>query len=169
MLFPPSRWLPWAPAEAGPAEGQKTPAPPGVGESAPALLDDRAQALVEPGIFPVKTIGDAAMLVSPEPAPLVESVLDLVAAAEGAGEGFPQLHAGAAFGPALNRSGDWYGRPVNLASRVSDVAEPGTVVVTGEVCEAAGEICSWVSVGKRELKGVQGEVEICRAERQAGP
>ena len=118
-----------------------------------------------PPVRLVKTIGDAAMLVSPEPVPLVESVLDLVAAAGTAGDDFPQLRAGVAFGPALSRSGDWYGRPVNVASRLSDIAEPGTALVTEELCEAAGDVCSWVSVGTRELKGVEGEVELFRADR----
>jgi adenylate cyclase len=129
-------------------------------------LGELASECVTPPVRLVKTIGDAAMLASPEPVPLVESVLDLVAAAERAGEDFPELHAGAAFGPALPRSGDWYGRPVNIASRITDLAEPGTMVVTREVCEAAGEICSWVSVGRRSLKGVEGEIEVFRAERE---
>ena len=129
-------------------------------------LGEMAGDCASPPVRLVKTIGDAAMLVSPEPVPLVNSVLDLVAAADRAGDDFPRLHAGAAFGPALARSGDWYGRPVNIASRITDVAEPGTVVVTREVCEAVGEICEWVSVGSRPLKGVEDEVEIFRADRQ---
>jgi adenylate cyclase len=128
-------------------------------------LGEMASDCASPPVRLIKTIGDAAMLASPEPAPLVEAVLDLVAAAEGAGGEFPQLRAGAAFGPALNRSGDWYGRPVNVASRITDVAEPGTVVVTHEVCEAAGDLCSWIPVGTRALKGVEGEVEVFRADR----
>jgi adenylate cyclase len=130
-------------------------------------LGEMAGDCARPPVRLVKTIGDAAMLVSPEPVPLVESVLDLVAAADQAGDDFPRLHAGATFGPALARSGDWYGRPVNIASRIADVAEPGTVVVTREVCKAAGEICSWVSVGSRRLKGVEEEVEIFRADRKS--
>ena len=39
-------------------------------------------------------------------------------------------------------------------------------MVTQEVCEAVGDVCSWVSVGKRELKGVEGEVEVFRADRR---
>jgi len=147
----------------------------GLGERLPAeavggiagRLGELASDCATPPVRLVKTIGDAAMLASPEPVPLVESVLDLVAAAERAGEEFPQLHGGAAFGPALSRSGDWYGRPVNVASRIADIAEPGTVAVTQEVCEAAGDICTWVSVGTRELKGVEGAIEVFRADRRA--
>ena len=39
------------------------------------------------------------------------------------------LRAGIAYGPALTQSGDYYGRPVNLASRITGVAKPGSVLV----------------------------------------
>jgi len=74
----------------------------------------------------VKTIGDAAMLVSLDPDALVTVALRLIEAADEAPD-LPRLRAGAAFGPALARSGDWYGRPVNLASRITGVADPGMV------------------------------------------
>ncbi len=73
----------------------------------------------------VKTIGDAAMLASTEPHALLDSALALVAAAEAEGDEFPQLRAGAALGSALPRAGDWYGRPVNIASRITSIARPG--------------------------------------------
>ena len=70
-------------------------------------------------------IGDAAMLVGPEPGPVVEAALGLVEAAEAEGEDFPLLRAGVASGQALPRGGDWYGRPVNLASRITGDRPPG--------------------------------------------
>ena len=72
----------------------------------------------------VKTIGDAAMLASTEPEPLLEVALELIDAADAEGEDFPQLRAGAALGMAVPRAGDWFGRPVNLASRITVVARP---------------------------------------------
>jgi adenylate cyclase len=111
-------------------------------------------------------IGDAAMIVAPDPEALLGSALELVAQADEI-EAFPRLRAGAAYGPALGRSGDWYGRPINVASRVTDIAEPGTVVGTQELCEAAGESCPWTSVGRHTLKGIEGDVELFRAERNA--
>ena len=57
----------------------------------------------------VKMIGDAAMLVSSDTDALLEAALTLVAAADAEGEGFPQLRAGLAHGPAVPRAGDWYG------------------------------------------------------------
>jgi adenylate cyclase len=116
----------------------------------------------------VKTIGDAAMLVSDDNEALVEAALELVARADAAREGFPQLRAGVACGPALSRSGDWYGRPVNVASRVTSVARPGSVLVTEGVRESASDAFQFSRAGKRKLKGVKDEVALYRARRLDG-
>ena len=91
----------------------------------------------------VKTIGDAAMLTSLETEPLLDAALRLLDAADAEGEDFPQLRAGAAFGPALSRAGDWFGRPVNLASRITQVARPGSLLAESAVHESALESYSW--------------------------
>ena len=110
----------------------------------------------------VKTIGDAVMLVSFDPVPLLEAVLDLVDAA--AASDLPRLRIGVASGCAVSRAGDWFGRPVNVASRVTAAARPGTVLVAesarDEVANAAG--FDWSSAGARRLKGVKGEVKLFR-------
>jgi adenylate cyclase len=113
----------------------------------------------------VKTIGDAAMLTAPEPGELLDVVLDLVAAADGEGEDFPQLRAGVACGEALSRAGDWYGRPVNLASRITAIARPGAVLATREVRDAEREHYRWSAARARSIKGVEGQVRLYRARR----
>jgi len=92
-----------------------------------------------PPVRLVKTIGDAAMLVSPDPEPLLATALDLVEAADAEGQQFPRLRAGLATGPALHRAGDWYGSPVNLASRITDIARPGSVVIDAATRAASDE------------------------------
>ena len=110
----------------------------------------------------VKTIGDAAMFVSPDPGALVEVALELVQAVEDAG--LPSLRAGIALGPALQRAGDYYGNSVNLASRVTGAARPGSVLCTQEVRDAAGDRdLHWSSAGRHRLKGVSGPVQLFRA------
>ena len=104
----------------------------------------------------VKTIGDAAMLVAPEPGPVVAAVLDLVEASRGSEER-PLLRGGVACGEALPRAGDWYGRPVNLASRLTEFARRGSVVASKEVHDAAPYGHLWSYAGRRRLKGVSGE------------
>jgi adenylate cyclase len=115
----------------------------------------------------VKTIGDAAMLVSPEPAALVEAALALVDAAEAEGENFPQLHAGVALGPVVSRGGDWYGHTVNLASRIAAIAWPGSVLCDDAVHDAAPDSFRWSFAGERRLKGVKKPVRLWRARRLA--
>ncbi len=118
---------------------------------------------VEPPVRFVKTIGDAVMLVCPDAPPLLDLALELVAAADALGEDFPQLRAGMAAGEALSRAGDWFGRPVNLASRVTAIARPGSVLATGTVQARAPEAYHWSKAGIRPLKGIPGTVPLWRA------
>jgi adenylate cyclase len=113
----------------------------------------------------VKTIGDEVMFVGPDPAALLNVVLDLVAAA--AADDLPRLRAGVASGWAVSRAGDWYGSPVNVASRVTGAARPGTVLAAESARDMIGgaEGFTWTAAGARHLKGVSDEVKLFRARR----
>jgi adenylate cyclase len=128
-----------------------------------ALATDRAQ----PPVRLVKMIGDAAMLVSPEPRPLLEALLDLLERVESEGEEFPPLRAGVACGEGLSRGGDWFGSPVNLASRITDKTRPGAVVVTSDFKDQVGEDgYNWTRLpGKRKFKGISEEQVLFRVRR----
>ena len=128
-------------------------------------LADLARAVVKPPVHFVKTIGDAVMLVCSDPLKLLATILDLVDAA--ATDDFPRLRAGLAFGPAVNRAGDWYGSPVNLASRVTGAAPAGTVRVTEAARQAIGSPAGieWTVAQARRLKGIRGEVLLHGARR----
>src|SRR5208283_1861906 len=95
--------------------------------------------VAEPPVRLVKTIGDAAMFASVEPQPLLDAALRLLDAADAEGQDFPQMRAGGALGPALPRAGDWFGRPVNLASRITQVARPGSLLIERGLREAVSE------------------------------
>jgi adenylate cyclase len=115
----------------------------------------------------VKMIGDAAMFASRESQPLLDAVLGLV---ESAGrEEIPPLRAGAARGQALGRGGDWYGRPVNLAARITGFARPDSVVVAQSVkdsiAQSNGRPFHFSFAGKRSFKGIDGEVPVHRVRR----
>jgi adenylate cyclase len=114
---------------------------------------------VEPPVRLVKTIGDAAMLVAPEPGPVVEAVVGLV---ERSHDESPLLRGGIASGEGLPRAGDWYGRPVNLASRLTGFARRGSVVTSKEVRDAVGDGYDWSAAGSRRFKGVKGSVDVYR-------
>jgi adenylate cyclase len=142
-------------------------APDELGRVADRLEQLTAERL-EPPVRLVKTLGDAVMLVSTEPRPLLETTLDLVTAADAEGEDFPQLRAGLALGPALSRAGDWYGAPVNLASRVTGRARPGSVLATSELRESTGDDgLSWSFAGEKRLKGIREPVPLFRARRES--
>jgi adenylate cyclase len=132
-------------------------------------LGELGRDVVIPPVRFVKTIGDAVMLVSPEPVALLEAMLELAGAAE-ADRTFPRLRVGMAFGEAVSRAGDWYGNPVNLASRVTGAARPGTVLVSESAREAIGDAdgFTWSDAGKRRLKNITGETRLFRA-RKATP
>ena len=106
----------------------------------------------------VKSIGDAVMLVCSDPVPLLVAVLNLVDAA--AANALPRLRVGVATGCAVTRAGDWFGSPVNVASRVTAAAQPGVVLVAESTRDAIGEKgdYEWSSLGARHLKGVRGDV-----------
>lgn len=126
-------------------------------------LEEMASAVAEPPVRLVKTIGDAVMLVSTEPEPMVAAALSLIHAAEQEGQQFPWLRAGIASGPTLPQSGDYYGRPVNLASRITSVARPGSVVLDEETKDVAGDGFDYSYVGERRLKGLDYRVKLFRA------
>jgi adenylate cyclase len=111
----------------------------------------------------VKTIGDAAMMSCREPGPLVRTALSLLEAVEEAD--LPSVRAGVAYGPALARAGDLYGQAVNLASRVTGIARPGSVLCTSEIKEATAEEFDWSHAGKHRLKGIGNSVPLYRARR----
>lgn len=120
-----------------------------------------ASSVVKPPVRVVKQIGDAVMFVSPEPAAAVETCLALIDGAERE-ESFPPLRAGVAFGPAVNRWGDWFGSTVNVASRLTGRARPGAVLVTEPVRAAAEDRFEWSAAGEKKLKGLQKPIKTYR-------
>jgi adenylate cyclase len=131
-------------------------------------MEDLASDVLFPPVRLVKTIGDAVMYVSEDPVALLGASVDLSRAADEQGEDFPQLRVGAASGQAITRGGDWFGRPVNLASRITSIARPGSVVVSEPVKDAAPEDRFQFSfIGARKLKGVPGSTALFRARKLA--
>jgi adenylate cyclase len=128
-----------------------------------ARLEALASEVAEPPVRLVKTIGDAAMLAAHEPEPLLAAMLRLIEAADAEGQDFPQLRGGAAVGLALPRAGDWFGRPVNLASRITSVARPGSVLADRELHDRTHDAYNWSFAGERRLKGISGRVALYRA------
>jgi len=146
--------------------------PMDLGEMAGALVHHAEAALPPYGARIVKTIGDAVMFTAPEPAAGAAAALDLVEAAS-RDERLPPLRIGLAYGPVLRRYGDYFGRTVNLASRLCAAASPGAVLLH---CPAPVDDSAWrergVGVGKPaklKVKGIEGPVEALPVQRVGAP
>jgi adenylate cyclase len=139
------------------------------GDRAAAALADTLAVLVDrlargQGGRPVKWLGDGVMLHFREPAGAVESALTMVRRVPQAG--LPQAHVGVAAGPVVVQGGDYFGRTVNLASRVAARAQAGQVLVTGAVAEApAPDGVVFSDLGALRLKGFSAPVRVLEARR----
>jgi adenylate cyclase len=137
------------------------------GDQAAAELATTLAVLVErlarvQGGTPVKWLGDGVMLHFREPAGAVVSALDMVRRVPEAG--LPQAHVGVAAGPVVVQGGDYFGRTVNLASRLAARAQAGQVLVTGAVAEApAPDGVVFSDLGALRLKGFSAPVRVLEA------
>ena len=113
---------------------------------------------------PTKWLGDGVMLYYPEPGSGVMAALEINEALAWAG--LPPAHVGLHAGAVLFQEGDYYGRTVNLASRIADHAGPGAVEVSQAVVDAAGSIpASFTEIGPVQLKGLT-PVQLFTARRR---
>jgi adenylate cyclase len=76
----------------------------------------------------VKMIGDEVMFTVDSPVAAAEIGLSLAEGTRGADE-LSDVRVGMAYGPLLEREGDLYGPVVNLASRITSIAFPGSIVI----------------------------------------
>ena len=139
------------------------------GDQAAAELAGTLAVLVERssrahGGTPVKWLGDGVMLYFRRPAEAVEAALGMVGEVPEAG--LPPAHVGVAAGPVVVQGGDYFGRTVNLASRVAARADAGQVLVTATVAEAPSpDGVVYADLGAFELKGFAAPVRVLEARR----
>lgn len=120
----------------------------------------------------VKTLGDEVLFVSDQPAAVARAALDLIEHF-GEDEAMPDLRVGLATGPVLTRMGDLFGTTVNLASRLTSLARPGTVLCDRETAEELKDEpgLAVVALRRRPVRGL-GLVEphaVNRTSRPADP
>lgn len=112
----------------------------------------------------VKYLGDGVMLHFREPSEAVSAALDLVDAIPRAG--LPPARVGITSGPVVFRDGDYFGRAVNIASRITDYARPSEVLVSEAVLHSGAPSGSaFEELGLVELRGVPEPVRLFRAVR----
>lgn len=112
----------------------------------------------------VKSLGDGVMLHFRDSGEAVAAALDLVDATPMAG--LPPARVGITSGPVVFRDGDYFGRAVNMASRITDYARPSEVLLSEAVAESgAPGGTAFEEVGVVELKGIPEPVRLFRAVR----
>jgi adenylate cyclase len=139
------------------------------GDEAGADLADRLATLVNQaaqphGGHPVKWLGDGVMFYFPEPEAAVSTGLDLVEQTPATVD--VRARVGVNAGRVIFRDGDYFGKTVNVASRIADYARPGEVLVSDEVrARWSGEGVRFEPIGPVALKGVRDELTLYAASR----
>ena len=139
-----------------------------LGEMAGALVRHAEETLPRHGARIVKTIGDAIMFTAVDTPSAALAAVELVESAAG-DEVLPPMRVGMASGPVLRRYGDYFGRTVNVASRLCAVASPGAVLLHSPVPLDEG---AWEAAGvaagrpmRLRVKGIEGGLEALPVRR----
>jgi adenylate cyclase len=112
----------------------------------------------------VKTIGDEVMVVGQDVGALVDWAVGFTSLFDER----PEPRIGVHLGTTLYRDGDYFGRDVNLTSRVVARARGGEVLVSDTVVDAVrgSSHLSFEPIGQVKLKGFDEPRQLCRAVRQ---
>jgi adenylate cyclase len=112
------------------------------------------------GVRIAKWLGDGAMFVSTEPAPLVGAIVELERRIEVSGLSLP-IRGGLAGGDVILFEGDDYiGSPVNLAARLCDDALPNQVLAEKSLAKYAPRGADVRPGGTRAVPGLVRPVEV---------
>lgn len=117
--------------------------------------------VVEHGGRVIKSIGDAVLFACDDLAAALDAALLLTERGEDADDSFPEVRAGLAHGEVVARLGDVFGPTVNIASRLTTLARPGSVLVdegahdalTGEQHDDAGAPYELRRLRRTSVKG----------------
>jgi adenylate cyclase len=134
-------------------------------EVAAGLASVVHEAAVPHGGRPVKWLGDGVMFHFTDPGAAILSGLELVEETERTVAVPARLGINA--GAVIVQEGDYFGKTVNVASRIADYARPRQVLVSDEAVRSAGVEggVEFELVGDVPLKGVSGPVRLHRALR----
>jgi adenylate cyclase len=100
----------------------------------------------------VKYLGDAVMLVAPDPSTLLDVMVELTTEVDTL-EDVP-LRGGMAAGSTLVREGDIHGPPVNLAARLTDLARPWSLLADDDLHDVVRERYAARRLRPMRIRGV---------------
>lgn len=105
----------------------------------------------EHGAWPVKSLGDGAMIWVPDAGEAVALAARALAEVGTRPDLLP-VRVGTHTGPAVMRGSDWYGNAVNVAARLAAEAEPNEALISYATGDAAG--------GREQLPRARCEVTL---------
>jgi adenylate cyclase len=140
------------------------------GDRAAVELLDRQSDIVEGHLAGcgriVKELGDGLMLWFETGSAGLEVARSVLTSVASARDEFPlAVRMGMHVGEVIERSGDFVGQTVNIASRVADLAGPGELLVTEAVLRSLDEhrvVGTFRPVGPTRVKGVAAPIWIHR-------
>jgi class 3 adenylate cyclase len=119
----------------------------------------------EHGAWQVKSMGDGAMIWSPDASRSVSLAARVVEEISVRPDLLP-VRVGVHTGQAVMRGGDWYGSAVNLAARLAEHARPNEALISGSTRSAFRGELAWPLRSRCEvfLRGVDQPVSAWRLE-----
>ena len=117
----------------------------------------------------IKTVGDEVFFAAETPLAGAEIAMTLLEQVQ-ADESLPKCRVGYSWGRVLSRMGDIFGTTVNLAARLTAIAEPSTVVTDADTARILERDDAFRFSGRQDLnlQGL-GEVGVVEIHRDSAP
>ena len=134
------------------------------GGASAAKIVNKYMQLVEQSLFGgtqvVQRIGDQVVMISDVPIDLVTTAQKLITIAHE--HHFLSIHMGIHYGSILIDNGNLFGSPINVASRIMNIANRGQILCSSTYVNElpTGTSFKFVSTGKHKLKNVLGPLEV---------
>lgn len=134
------------------------------GGASAAKIVNKYMQLVEQSLFGstqvVQRIGDQVVMISEVPIDLVTTAQKLITI--GHEHHFLSIHMGIHYGSILIDGGNLFGSPINVVSRIMNLANRGQILCSSAYVNElpTGISFKFVSRGKHKLKNVLGHIEV---------
>ncbi len=117
--------------------------------------------LLHPGVRLVDRVGDEALIVASDASELLAIAIAFRKAVEQEPL-FPSVHMGLHAGTAVEKDGRYFGKALNLTSRVASHASGGQILCTREIVSRTNEKSgvTFCSVGRIQFKNIRDPVDV---------